>query len=67
MIAHIKVKSEQKSIATSAPVYRIISDKDNKIYESLDKIIDEYITPMNSLVQDVISNRKFMADPVEKI
>lgn len=71
VIAHIKLKSEQKSnfitklgISTSAPVYRIVSDKDNKAYESLDKVIDEYITPMNSLVQDVTSNRKFMAEPV---
>ncbi len=48
-------------------MYRIVSDKDNKVYESLDKVIDEYITPMNSLVQDVTSNRKFMAEPMEKI
>ncbi len=33
----------------------------------MDKVIDEYITPMNSLVQDVTSNRKFVAEPVEKI
>lgn len=56
-----------KGISTSAPVYRVVSDKDGKVYESLDKLIDEYITPMNSLVLDVTSNRKFLAEPVEKI
>lgn len=54
-------------ISTSAPVYRIVSDKDNKVYESLDKVIDDYITPMNSLVVDVTSNRKFMAEAVDRI
>jgi hypothetical protein len=33
----------------------------------LDKVIDDYITPMNSLVVDVTSNRKFMAEAVDKI
>jgi hypothetical protein len=33
----------------------------------LDKLIDEYITPMNSLVADVTSNRKFLAEPIDKI
>jgi hypothetical protein len=39
--------------------YRI-EDKDNRSYNSLEDIIEKSIKPMNILVQDVISNRKFL-------
>ena len=39
--------------------YRI-EDKDNRSYNSLEDIIEKSIKPMNLLVQDVISNRKFL-------
>lgn len=39
--------------------YRI-EDKDNRSYNSLEEIVEKFIKPMNLLVQDVISNRKFL-------
>lgn len=42
-------------------IYRIIDKQRDKIFSTLDEIIDKYIKPMNALVQDVISNKKFLA------
>lgn len=39
--------------------YRI-EDKDNRSYNSLEDIIEKCIKPMNTYVQDVASNRKFL-------
>lgn len=47
--------------------YRVVSDKDNKAYQNLQEIIERFIKPMNILVQDVISNRKFLSGTIQLI
>lgn len=39
----------------------------DKVYSSIDEIVERYIRPMNNLVQDVISNKKFLPLPLEQI
>ena len=42
-----------------------VEARDNRSYNSFEEIIDRYIKPMNLLVQDVTSNRKFLDRTVE--
>lgn len=46
-------------MSTMNMAYRI-EDKDNRSYNSLEEIIEKCVKPMNSIVQDVTSNRKFL-------
>lgn len=67
IITHIKLRSEQKStfifiidISNTNCVYRILDKDRDKTFNTIDEVIDKHIKPMNALVQDVISNKKFM-------
>jgi hypothetical protein len=40
--------------------YRVLDKAKDKVYQSIDDIIEKYLRPMNALVQDVISNKKFL-------
>lgn len=51
---------------TMSMTYRI-EDRDNRSYNSLEEIVEKFIKPMNVLVQDVVSNRKFLDRTVEEI
>lgn len=44
--------------------YRI-EDRDNRSYNSIEDMIDKHIKPMNMLVEDVVSNKKFIASNCE--
>lgn len=59
VIVHIKVKCEHRGLNSMNMTYRI-EDKDNRSYNSLDEIIEKCIRPMNVLVQDITSNKKFL-------
>ena len=39
--------------------YRVLDQNKDKVYSSIDEVIERYLKPMNNLVQDVISNKKF--------
>ena len=41
-------------------VYQILDKDRDKFYSNLDEVVERYINPMNALVQDVISNKKFL-------
>jgi hypothetical protein len=41
-------------------IFRVLDRDRDKIFSSLDEVIEKYIRPMNALVQDVISNKKFL-------
>jgi hypothetical protein len=56
---HIKVKCEHRGINSMNMTYRI-EDRDNRSYNSLEEIIEKCIKPMNILVQDITSNKKFL-------
>jgi len=51
---------EQKSLTSANYIYRILDKDRDKIYSNLDEVIEKHINPMNALVQDVISNKKFL-------
>lgn len=59
VIVHIKIKCEHKIMSTMSMTYRI-EDRDNRSYNSLEELVDKSIKQMNSYVEDVISNRKFL-------
>lgn len=40
--------------------YRVLDQNKDKVYSSIDEVIERYLKPMNNLVQDVISNKKFV-------
>ena len=58
VIVHIKIRCEHRGMNSMNMTYRI-EEKDNRNYNSLEDIVDKCIKPMNILVQDVVSNRKF--------
>lgn len=66
VIVHIKVRCEQKGINSMNMTYRV-EDKDNRSYNTLEEIIEKCIKPMNVLVQDITSNKKFLNLPLEQI
>lgn len=41
--------------------YRVLDQNKDKVYSSIDEVIERYLKPMNNLVQDVISNKKFVS------
>jgi transcription elongation factor SPT6 len=59
VIVHIKVKCEHRGMNSMNMTYRI-EDRDNRSYNSLEEIIEKCIKPMNVLVQDITSNKKFL-------
>lgn len=59
IVVHIKVRVEHKGVNNMSISYRV-EDRENRAYSSIEEIIEKCIRPMNVLVQDVTSNKKFM-------
>lgn len=47
-------------ISNTNCVYRILDKDKDKIFNTIDEVIEKHIKPMNAMVQDVISNKKFL-------
>lgn len=60
VVNHIKLMCEQKPESGALYAYRVLDRNRDKVYASIDEIIEKYLKPMNNLVADVISNKKFL-------